>query len=249
MTNFSLGEVSPIAKTNALALLAGGIALVLGLAAGAQSTDLKLDAAGERVNSTLLQVINNVVTSPNGQLKIVVKPNARAEAGYFDEVDIEGSPVLIKHLHVSDFKLVSHHVRVDVPFLLDQKKVNTLEAETTLRAVITEDDLTSMLAEGKSTADMNLKVKYVGQQISVTGELHWGLITGPISGLGKMRLAPGHQVFLDILSLKLRGVEVPQFLKDKFSDHINPVIDYNDLPFNPPFKGVVVEGPKAIITA
>jgi hypothetical protein len=95
---------------------------------------------------------------------------------------------------------------------------------------------------------MNLKVKFLGDKLGVSGNLNYMLLNGPVTGVGKLRMAPGHKVFLDILSLKLRGVEVPAFVKNQFSGRLNPLIDTSDLPFNPPFKGVTVIGKKAVLT-
>jgi hypothetical protein len=139
-------------------------------------------------------------------------------------------------------------VRLDVGSLWSANKVKTYQSTTSLRAVITEQDLTTNLARGNGTKNMGLKVRFLGDKIGVTGNLNYALINGPVSGTAKLRLAPGHKVYLDILSLKLRGVEVPGFIKNQFAGHINPIISYQDLPFNPPFKGVRMVGNKAVLT-
>lgn len=208
----------------------------------------KLDAQGQKVSIALAKLLKARVSSPNNSLKINIVPTTKASSGAFSEITITGAPVQFKKLRVSEFSLRAKNVQIDVPTLLKANKLRTKKSTTTLRAVITEDDLTHMLAQGRHSKAMGLKVKYVGDKLSVTGKLNWTLINGPISGLGKLRMAPGHKVHLDILSLKLRGAEVPAFVKNQFSEKINPVIDYEDLPFNPPFKGVKVEGKKATVT-
>ncbi len=235
-----------------LAVLLGFATLGTGVLLNVNRTNaappaVTLDAQGQKVTRALTRSLQNRISSPGGRLKLTVRPTARAGSGYFSEIRIEGRPAQLKKLRVSEFYLAARDVRVDVASLFREGKVRTLSSVTSLRAVVSEDDLTAMLAEGRHTRDMGLRVKYNGTQINVTGNLNWTLINGPVSGVGMLRMAPGHKVYLDILSLKLRGVEVPGFIKDKFSAKVNPVINYEDLPFNPPFKGVRVVGTKAII--
>lgn len=234
-------------QTLKISVLSLAAVLALGLLSRSEATP-KLDAADHRVIKQLETVLRERVTSPNNSLKIVIKPTERASEGYFESIQVQGSPAMLKKLRVSKFNLLARNVRLDLNGLFNERKIRTLKSKTSLTAVVTEDDLTYMLAQGKRTKDMGLKVKYQKDHtISVTGNLNWTLINGPISGTGRMTMAPGHKVNLDIISMKLRGVEVPQFIKNQFSEHINPVIDYADLPFNPPFKGVKVDGPRATI--
>ncbi len=208
-----------------------------------------LDAQDKRVTNQVESLLRNLVTNPTGGgVNISVVPNARASEGYFDRISIKGAPLKIKKLYVSEFFLDARNVKINVPDLYNLNKIRTSRSTTTFRAVISEDDLTKMLASGKSTQSMGLRVKYVGDKMRVTGNLNYGLINGPISGLAKLRQGANHKVYLDIISLKLRGVESPGFVKDQFSNRINPVIDYQDLPFNPPFKTLKVVGNKAYLS-
>ncbi len=194
--------------------------------------------------------MNKRVKRPDGQkINISIIPTARASEGYFSQVKMSGAPAqLKKRFQVSEFSLDARNVRLDVASLWNGNRVKTYSATTTLRAVITEDDLTTNLAKGGGTKNMGLKIRFLGDKIGVTGNLNYALINGPVSGTAKLRLAPGHKVYLDILSLKLRGVEVPGFIKNRFAGHINPIISYEDLPFNPPFKTVRMSGKKAILS-
>ena len=209
-----------------------------------------LDAQDQKVINRLSWLLNRRVKKPDGSnIAISIVPTARASEGYFSQIKMSGSPAqLKKKFRVSQFSLDARNVHLDVASLWHGNRVKTFESQTKLRAVITEDDLTSMLAQGGATQSMGLKIKFLGDKIGVTGRLNYALINGPISGIGKLRMAPGHRVFLDIYSLKLRGLEVPAFIKNQFSNHINPVIAYEDLPFNPPFKGVKMVGNKAILS-
>ncbi|PQV65047.1 Protein of unknown function (DUF2993) [Abditibacterium utsteinense] len=210
----------------------------------------QLDAQDQKVINRLSWLLNKRVKKPNGSpINVSIVPTARASEGYFSQITMSGSPAqLKKKFRVSQFNLDARNVHLDVASLWNGNRVKTFQSQTKLRAVITEDDLTSMLAQGGATKSMGLKIKFLGNRIGVTGNLNYALINGPINGVGQLRMAPGHKVYLDILSLKLRGVEVPGFIKNQFSNHINPVIAYEDLPFNPPFKGIKMVGKKAVLS-
>lgn len=226
-----------------------GSAFLAGRLAKPVGAEVQLTPYGHYVTNVLRNVIKDKVSSPGSGLNLVIKPTAKAEQGYYQQIVISGHPVQVKKLRVTELNLRAENVRVDVPFLLRERKVNTLAATTALRAVVTEDDLTNMLAQGKATSSMGMRVKYVGNRIKVTGNWHMGLFNGPISALGTLKLAPGHKVNAQIDSLKLNGSEVPQWMKTKFMEKINPVIDYTDVPFQPRFKGLKIVGNKAILWA
>ena len=208
-----------------------------------------LDANDRKVTSQVESILRNLIKNPNGgAVNISVVPNARASEGYFDRIVVKGAPLKIKKLYVSEFALDARNVKVNVPDLYNVKKIRTSSSTTAFRAVISENDLTKMLASSKGTRAMGLKVKYVGDRMRVTGNLNYGLVSGPVSGVAKLRQGANHKVYLDILSLKLRGVEAPGFVKNQFSNRINPVIDYQDLPFSPPFKTLKIVGNKAYLS-
>lgn len=226
-----------------------GLALTSTLVSSAHSAPVKLDAADTRVVTELENVLRKRVKSANGgRINIRIVPTERASEGYFSEIAISGVNARIKKLYVSEINLNAKNVQIDIPTLLNEKKINTFKSTTSLRAVISDSDLTRMLAEGKNTADMKLNVKYAGDRMNVTGNLNYMLLKGPVEGSAKLRAGGDHKLFLDIISLKLRGAEIPAFMKNQFSNHINPVIDYKDLPFNPPLKSLKVVGNKATIS-
>lgn len=208
-----------------------------------------LDAADQKVTAQVNSILKNLVKSPSGApVLIQVTPNARASQGYFDRIVIKGAPLQFKKLYVSEFALDARNVKVDVSALSSVKKIRTSASTTTLRAVISDDDLTKMLSRSKSTRDMNLRVKYVGDKMNVSGNLNYPLVNGPVTGVAKLRQSADHKVYLDILSLKLRGIEAPGFIKNQLYNRINPVIDYQDLPFNPIFKSLKVVSNKAYLS-
>ncbi len=207
------------------------------------------NARGQKVTRRVEQLLRTTIRHQNGApIALKLTPTARADQGFFSDVRISGGAVKLKSLFVSEFQLHARNVQVDVPSLWNLGKVRTKSAQTSLRVVISENDLTRMLAEGKNTKDMNLKVKYVGDKMQITGVLNYRFLNGPVSGTAKLRQTSDHNVFLDILSLQLRGVEVPGFVKNQLSNRINPVVNYANLPFNPPFRSVRVVGNKAILS-
>ncbi|HEX8465888.1 MAG TPA: DUF2993 domain-containing protein [Abditibacterium sp.] len=238
---------SPTRLTRSIWLLG---ALVLSSSTNSVSAAPVLDAQDQKVIDRLNWLLNRRVKKPNGQkINISITPTSRASEGYFSQVKMSGAPVqLKKKFGVSEFALQANNVHLDVNSLWNGNRVKTFKSQTRLRAVITENDLTSMLAQGRHTAPMSLRVKFLGTRISVSGNLNYMLLNGPVTGVGKLRMAPGNMVYLDILSLKLRGVEVPAFVKNQFSSRLNPLIDTSDLPFNPPFKSVTMIGKKAILS-
>lgn len=251
MNHFTFSR-RPLARRLALGAVLAGALFLHGDASSrimpAQAAPV-LDAQDLKVVNRLNWLLNRHVKKPNGsKINISITPTARASEGYFSQILMSGSPAqLKKKFRVSQLNLDARNVHLDVASLWNGNRVKTFQSQTKLRAVISEDDLTSNLATG-STRSMGLKIKFLGDRIGVTGNLNYALINGPIDGVGRLRMAPGHKVFLDILSLKLRGVEVPGFIKNQFSNHINPVIAYEDLPFNPPFKGVKMIGNKAVLS-
>jgi hypothetical protein len=207
------------------------------------------DAQSQKVTRRVEQLLRGVIKSSNGTpIALKVTPGARSAQGLFPHITISGGSTQIKNLFASEFALDAQNVQVDVPSLWSVGKVRTTRSQTRLRVVITEADLTKMLSRGKSTKSMGLSVKYVGDKMRITGNLNYGLVNGPVSGLAKLRQTSDHNVYLDILSLKLRGVEAPGFVINQLSNRINPVINYSTLPFNPPFRHLRVVGNKAILS-
>lgn len=241
-------------KIGALLFGLGG-ALVFATHSGVQAAPAKpagpvLDANDQAVIKQLTFYLKKRIKSGGGKpvsLKIV--PTARASEGYFSEITMSGSPAKLKKLYVSQFNMRARNVQIDVPALMNTRKIRTKKSSTQLRAVISEGDLTKMLGEGRRTKSMNLKVKYLPNgSMRVSGNLDFTLLNGPVTGIGRLRQTSDRKLFLDVSSLKLRGAEVPGPMKNYLSNQINPVIDYDDLPFNPPFKSVKVIGNKAVLS-
>jgi hypothetical protein len=226
-----------------------GLVLTSTLATSAMSAPSKLDAADKRVVTQIEAILRKRIKSEKGgKVNIRIVPTERASEGYFSEIAITGVSAKVKKLPISELALNAKNVQIDVPYLFSEKKIRTKKSTTTFRAVVSDSDLTRMLAQGKHTGDMKLNVKYQGDSMKVTGVLNYALIKGPVEGTAKLRRGADHKVFLDIISMKLRGTEIPAFMKNRFASQINPVIDYEDLPFSPPFKTVKVVGNKAYIS-
>lgn len=209
-------------------------------------------AQNTRVTRQLEAVLRARIQRPDGKpVALSLVPTSRSDRGEFARIKLQAAPARIGDLYVQEIALDARDVTVDVPSLFAprKKRVRTQRARTTLRAVISENDLTRMLAEGRSTADMGLRVRFLpGNRMRVTGNLNYPLLKGPVEGTGHFKLAAGSKVNLVIESLKLRGLEVPTLLKERFAQSINPIIDYQDLPFNPPFKSFRIVGDKAYLS-
>jgi hypothetical protein len=229
-------------------------ALLLGvLAARADAAPLTAaqKAKAQEVSAKLEKILRHRIKSPGGQLQLKIVPSTRADLGYFKEIFIAAKPAQIKRRRFSELTLHARNVRISPSALLadDDPGIVTLSSQTSMRAVVTEDELTAALAKGRDSADKGLRVKFVGDgRLRVTGMWKWNWFSGPMDALGKLHLGPGHTVVADIQSLKLNGREVPQAVKNKFSERINPLVDYTDLPFRPPFKTLRFVGGKAVIT-
>lgn len=204
---------------------------------------------GQRITRRVAQVLRGVIRNQNGTpIALRITSNARSARGFFPHISMSGGATRLKNLYASEFQLDAQNVQIDVPALNNLGKVRTQYAQTRLRVVISENDLTKTLSQGKSTRDMGLRVKYIGDRMRITGHLNYAFLNGPISGVAKLRQTADHNVYLDILSLQLRGVEAPGFIKNQLSNRINPIINYSTLPFNPPFRSLRVVGNKAILS-
>jgi hypothetical protein len=218
--------------------------------AGAGMKPVVVDAAGQRVVKALEKALRANISSPSGKVKLVIRPTARASQGYFSEISIVGRPAKVRKLQISEVDLRARGVRIDVGYLFSTGKVRTLNTKTSLRAVVTDADLTRLLAQGKRTRDMGLRVAYIGgDRMRVSGNLNYTLLNGPVTGVARLKLAADKKVNLDIVSLQLRGREVPGFLKNQLMGRVNPVIDYEDLPFRPQFRSITFKGNKATLSA
>lgn len=214
-------------------------------------TALQVHAAptAQNVTNALESALRKRITSPGGNLLVKIIPGPRAAQGVLQEVYVEAKPAQIKKRRFSYLAMRARNVRLNVNKLMNGD-IETLSSQTTLRATVTESELTQALARGQESADKNLRVKFRNDgTVRVTGNWHWGWFSGPMEAVGKLRLGPNYTVVADIATLKLNGTNVPTPLKNKFQERINPLIDYEDLPFRPPFKSLTFKGDKAFIAA
>lgn len=210
---------------------------------------LAASQSGSHITQALENYLRKRITSPGGKLELKITPDTKVDQGYFKEVLIVARPAKIKKRQFTLLRLRAKNVHIDPKALLNGNDLDTLSSTTTLYAEVTDQELTKALAGGKDSSVMNLKVNFKGDLIQVSGNYNWGLFSGPFTATGKLRLAKGHQIVADIQSLKVNGFETPAFIKTKFSERINPLIDYTDLPFKPPFRKLVIQGHKAIVYA
>lgn len=222
---------------------------VLCLSAQAATPTAAQKAKGQKMTKALTALLQKRIKSPGSKLQLKVVPGARADQGYFTEIYIHAKPARIKDLNFSELTLRARNVRISPTGLLNDNKLRTLSSTTTMRAIVTEAQVTEALSKGQESADKGMKVKFEKNKVHVTGRWKWSWFSGPMDAIGKLRLGSGHTVVADIESLKLNGKQVPAAMKKKFSERVNPLIDYTELPFRPPFKALRFSGNKAIITA
>lgn len=228
------------------------IAIALGLAAASfapRGHAAPISEQGQRVINKVHQLFDAKVSSPGGKMTFKLVPGAHPEKGEFREIYANGAPAKLRKLQITAFTIRARNVRINVHELLNRDNLETLSAQTSLRAIVTANDLTRYLAVGKHTKDMKLQVSFRGKALFVTGNFKWQWFSGPVQGLGRMRLGSNRKVYFDIVTLKLNGSEVPDWLKSKFSEKINPVIDYDNVPFQPKFKSLQISGDRAILSA
>jgi hypothetical protein len=226
----------------ALGVLLGGVFLWGVLPAAAETMAQK--------NTRLLEVaLRKRIQSPGGKMEVKIVPGAHAAQGIFQEVYVSAVPAQIKRRRFSELVLSARNVKMDMA-QLSKGKLETISSQTKLRAIVTENELSQALARGRESADKNIRVKFQNNgTVRVTGDWKWGWFSGPVEAIGKLRLGPNYTVVADISTLKLNGTIVPAPLKNKFQERINPLVDYKDLPFRPPFKSLRFIGSKAYISA
>jgi hypothetical protein len=232
-------------------IVAGGVACVVA-APFSHAAPAPQNAKSQQVTAALTRFLRKKLSSPNGSLRLVIKPGARADAGYFSEVAIYGKPALLKkRVPISEISMRATNVHISPSMLLREsgRDLITLSSKTSLRAIVTESDLTQMFARGKSTSAMGLTVKFLGDKMRVSGTMKMGWLNGPVVAVGRLRAGTDRVIYIDLLSLKLNGVEAPAGMRAQFSDRLNPLISSDDIPFKPVFKALKFDGPRAIITA
>jgi len=206
------------------------------------------ETQNQKVTAALTRLLEDSIASPGGKATVTVRPTNRASEGYFAEIQISAKPAKVKKLRFSEVTLLARDVRVDVASLMDEGKLKTLDSKTRLRAVVTEADLQDALAQGKRSKEMGIKVKFLGDRVRVTGNWKFAWFSGPAVAEGKLRLTTRHKVQFDFTTVTLNGREMPQRAKDRLAAKINPLVDYEDMPFSPPFKTIKLVGDKAVVS-
>ena len=235
-------QTLPCAASPALGVLVGASLLLGVLPARAATT-------AQQNTKALEAALRKRIQSPGGKLTIKIVPGSRASQGIFQDVYVSAKPAQIKKRRFSELVMRARNVKMSLA-ALKKGDLETISSQTKLRAIVTEAELTQALARGQDSKDKNIRVKFQkNNQVRVTGNWKWGWFSGPMEAVGKLKLGSNYTVVADIKTLKLNNANVPANLKTKFQDRINPLIDYRDLPFRPPFKALQFIGDKAYITA
>src|SRR5688500_1738596 len=73
-----------------------------------------ITAADKKVAQQVEKILRERISSTNKNLELLVRPTSRSHDGYFSEVVVEGKPVQIKKLRVSEFSLRAKDVRISL---------------------------------------------------------------------------------------------------------------------------------------
>jgi len=202
--------------------------------------------SSQRVMQALEQVLRRDITNPkntNGLfLRIVPASPEETEKGRFQLVEIASKPARIRNIFLRELRARAVEPVIDVAALLERGKLRTISVkDSTLEGVIDAGNLERMLAELKATKDMRIKVQITDDgRVVLRGVLTLLRINNPFEALCRAEVRDGC-LYLSIEELRVNNVAAPAFLVSRLEKHINPVVEPNDLPFNPKIKSVHVQ--------
>ena len=140
--------------------------------------------------------------------------------------------------------------KVDVEKLMKENDLEFVSAKSqSIHAVATPEDFSFMLAKGKDTKHMKLRVKFGDNKIHVTGNWKLYVFQGPMDLVGKFRLRNSEQVDLIVDSLKINDRSAPPSVIRQFEEKLNPLMDTSDFPFRPKLRTVKIEGQHLILSS
>jgi hypothetical protein len=204
---------------------------------------------GSQILSALQKHLKERVVNPEKgrepKFKAALSTNEReASQGHFSHVALESSPVEIrKKLTLETLRIEGADVVIDPEKLIkDGDLIVKSSKHMTLSASATAQQFTSFLAKGKHTKDMKLKVTFENDKMRVTGNWKLGFLGGPINTIGRLVVAGKDEIHFKVDSLRLNGIGAPRAIINKFENSINPVVESQDLPLNPPINKVQFKG-------
>ncbi len=198
-----------------------------------------------QVIRTLEQVLRRDITNPQDSsglyLRIVPASPEETAKGKVQLVEIASKPARIRGIYLRELRARAVEPVLEVSALLGRGKVRTISVkESIIEGVMDAESLERMLAELKATKNMRIKVQVTDEgKVVLRGILTLLRINNPFEAV--CRAEPGEGgLYLRIEELRVNGVAAPAFLVSRLENHINPVVERRDLPFNPEIKSVRV---------
>ncbi len=200
----------------------------------------------QQVARALEQVLRRDIANPkdpNGlHLRIVPASPEETANGKFQLVEIAAKPARVRSIYLREVRARAVEPVLEVPALLERGKLRTVSVkESTLQGVMDAESLERMLAELKATKNMRIKVHVTNEgKVVLQGTLTLLRINNPFEAV--CRAEPGEGgLYLRIEELRVNNVAAPAFLVTRLENHINPVVERKDLPFNPEIKSVHIQ--------
>lgn len=209
---------------------------------------------GEQVIANLGGKLRWRFTNPQdpkgAEVKIIPYEDPKNSAkGRFKTIILRSTPAAIKKMPVESIDMRADDVTIDVTRLFKNDEIATVKcAKTRLEAVVSEDNLNTLFARGKSTKDMHLKASFVDGKVRITGQWKLFMFKGPIETVGKLALTKDNNLNFDMESLKMNNAEAPDSVKKQFMSRINPVVEFSDLPFQPKVSTITFRGHKVHVS-
>lgn len=212
-------------------------------AAAAQRRNTKTEPLVARLETVVRQNI------PTGHkpLKIQIKPARAVAAGYFSSVAVDGAPIKVKLLDISQFWLRAENIRLDLPSL-QQGRVKVLSGQVSARLTITEANITDLLARQQETAGMNFKARILKDAVQISGNATSGLVPGAVKLVGVLTPQQGGLVTFKLNTLTVNGSPVLPLVKMIAQGQVNSALRVDNIPFTPAFKTVRYEKDRVVVS-
>jgi hypothetical protein len=192
----------------------------------------KVDPLAARLDGLIRQTFH-AAAKP---LKIEIKTARQTVEGYFSSVSIDGAPVKVGQIEIASIWLRAKNLRLDVS-ALKAGTVQVLSGQVNARVVISEGNMTSLLAKQPQTAGMNLKAHILSNGVEIAGRSTTGLLRGDVRLFGVILPKPGAIAF-QVNAFTVNGSPVSALLKAIAQAQVNAALKVEDIPFKPLFKSV-----------
>ncbi|MBI3922597.1 MAG: DUF2993 domain-containing protein [Armatimonadetes bacterium] len=212
------------------------------------------ESKGDRVLHALEQHVRARISNPENpkaaEIKIVPYDSEASTAkGRFKTIIVRSSPAKIKHVPIEEINLRADDVTIDVDQLLKKDDLDTKKSgKTTVEGTVSADNLNALFAGGKATHDMNLKARFEDGKVKISGYWKLFMFKGPIQTVGRLILTKKNTLDFEMDSLKINNREAPKSVKDQFMERLNPVVQFDDIPFRPKITTLTFKGDKVFVS-